>query len=86
MDILKSAGIKAPTLANPWTWATFRSNAKKLTKSSRYGVCWGLRSPTAVTQTMSLNYGGQFFYLEERQVGVQVRPRRTRTSSSRCTT
>jgi ABC-type glycerol-3-phosphate transport system substrate-binding protein len=64
MDILKSAGIKAPTLANPWTWATFRSNAKKLTTSSRYGVCWGLRSPTAVTQTMSLNYGGQFFYLE----------------------
>ena len=64
MDILKSAGIKAPTLANPWTWATFRSNAKKLTNSSRYGVCWGLRSPTAVTQTMSLNYGGQFFYLE----------------------
>ena len=64
MDILKSAGIKAPTLANPWTWATFRSNAKKLTTSSRYGVCWGLRSPTAVTQTMSLNYGGQFFYLK----------------------
>ena len=64
MDILKSAGIKAPTLANPWTWAAFRANAKKLTNSSRYGVCWGLRSPTAVTQTMSLNYGGQFFYLE----------------------
>jgi multiple sugar transport system substrate-binding protein len=64
MDILKSAGIKAPTLSNPWTWSQFRSNAKKLTTSSRYGVCWGLRSPTAVTQTMSLNYGGQFFYLE----------------------
>jgi multiple sugar transport system substrate-binding protein len=64
MDILKSAGIKAPTLANPWTWATFRANAKKLTKSGQYGVCWGLRSPVAAVQTMSLNYGGQFFYLE----------------------
>jgi multiple sugar transport system substrate-binding protein len=64
MDILKSAGIKAPTLDKPWTWAQFRANAKKLTTSSRYGVCWGLRSPTAVTQTMSLNYGGQFFYLK----------------------
>jgi len=64
MDILKSAGIKAPTLQNPWTWAQFRSNAKKLTNSSRYGVCWGLRSPVAAVQTMSLNYGGQFFYLE----------------------
>ncbi|HEY9376272.1 MAG TPA: sugar ABC transporter substrate-binding protein, partial [Jiangellaceae bacterium] len=64
MDILKSAGIKAPTLADPWTWAEFRTNAKKLTNSNRYGVCWGLRSPTAVTQTLSLNYGGHYFYLE----------------------
>lgn len=64
MDILKAAGIKAPTLANPWTWAQFRSVAKRLTTSNRYGVCWGLRSPVAAVQTMSLNYGGQFFYLE----------------------
>ena len=74
MDIFKAAGIKAPTLSDPWTWAEFRSIAKRLTTSSRYGVCWGLRSPTAVVQTMSLNYGGQFFYLEERQVAVRVRP------------
>ena len=64
MDIFKSAGIKAPTLSDPWTWAEFRSISKRLTTSSRYGVCWGLRSPTAVVQTMSLNYGGQFFYLK----------------------
>jgi multiple sugar transport system substrate-binding protein len=64
MDILKQAGIKAPTLGDPWTWAEFRSVAKRLTNSNRFGVCWGLRSPTAVVQTMSLNYGGQFFYLE----------------------
>jgi len=64
MTILKAAGIKAPTLADPWTWPEFRANAKKLTNSSRWGVCWGLRSPVAAVQTMSLNYGGQFFYLE----------------------
>ena len=64
MTILKDAGIKAPTLADPWTWAEFRAIAKKLTNSSRFGVCWGLRSPVAAIQTMSLNYGGQFFYLE----------------------
>jgi multiple sugar transport system substrate-binding protein len=62
MTILKRAGIKAPTLRDPWTWKEFRANAKKLTNSSRYGVCWGLRSPTAAIQTMALNYGGQFFY------------------------
>jgi ABC-type glycerol-3-phosphate transport system substrate-binding protein len=65
MTILKSAGIKAPTLADPWTWAEFRSVAKRLTNTSRYGVCWGLRSPTAAVQTLSLNYGGQFFYLDK---------------------
>ena len=30
MTILKAAGIKAPTLADPWTWAEFRSIAKML--------------------------------------------------------
>lgn len=65
MDILKEAGIKAPTLEKPWTWAQFRSIAKRLTTANRFGVCWGLRSPTATIQTMSLNYGGQFFYLKD---------------------
>jgi multiple sugar transport system substrate-binding protein len=64
MDILKQVGIKAPTAKAPWTWAQFRSVAKRLTTSDRFGVCWGLRSPTATIQTMALNYGGQFFYLE----------------------
>jgi multiple sugar transport system substrate-binding protein len=64
MDIFKQAGIKAPTAKTPWTWAQFRSVAKRLTNSNRFGVCWGLRSPTAAIQTMALNYGGQYFYLE----------------------
>ena len=64
MDILKQAGIKAPTLANPWTWAQFRASGEEAHDTDRYGVCWGLRSPTATIQTMALNYGGQFFYLE----------------------
>jgi ABC-type glycerol-3-phosphate transport system substrate-binding protein len=65
MAILKAAGIKAPTVKKPWTWPQFRSIAKRLTTSDRYGVCWGLRSPTATIQTMALNYGGQFFYLDK---------------------
>jgi len=47
MDILKAAGVKAPTIASPWTWTKFRQVAKQLTKGGNYGVCWGLRSPTA---------------------------------------
>ena len=64
MTILKSAGIKAPTVASPWTWTQFRAAAKKLSTNGNYGVCWGLRSPTALIQTISLNWGGQWNYLE----------------------
>lgn len=64
MSLLKANGIKAPTVAKPWTWAQFRSAAKKLTKNGNYGVCWGLRSPTATIQTLSLNWGGQWNYLQ----------------------
>jgi len=55
MSILKAAGIKAPTVANPWTWARFQAVAKQLSTGGNYGVCWGLRSPTATIQTLSLN-------------------------------
>lgn len=64
MDILKAAGVKAPTIAKPWTWTQFRAVAKKLSTGGNYGVCWGLKSPTATIQTLALNYGGQFMYLE----------------------
>ena len=74
MDQLKAAGIKAPTVQGPWTWDRFRAVAKQLTKDGNYGVCWGLRSPTATIQTISLNWGGQWNYLAEGQVGAQRRP------------
>jgi ABC-type glycerol-3-phosphate transport system substrate-binding protein len=64
MDLLKAAGVKAPTIANPWTWDQFRTIAKKLSTNGNYGVCWGLRSPTATIQTLALNFGGQFNYLQ----------------------
>ena len=43
----------------------FRAAAKKLSTNGNYGVCWGLRSPTATIQTISLNWGGQWNYLEK---------------------
>jgi multiple sugar transport system substrate-binding protein len=64
MTILKNAGIKAPTVAKPWTWAQFQSAARKLTTGGNFGVCWGLRSPTATIQTLSLNWGAQWNYLD----------------------
>jgi len=65
MDQLKAAGIKAPTVRAPWTWDQFRQNAIKLSTNGNFGVCWGLRSPTATIQTLSLNWGGQWNYLDK---------------------
>lgn len=64
MTLLKQAGIKAPTVKQPWTWTQFRQIAKRLTTNGNFGVCWGLRSPTATIQTLSLNWGAQWNYLE----------------------
>jgi multiple sugar transport system substrate-binding protein len=64
MDLLKAAGIKAPTATNPWTWTQFRAAAKKLTSNGNFGVCWGLKSPTATIQTLGLNWGAQWNYLQ----------------------
>ena len=72
MDILKAAGIKAPTVANPWTWTRFQAVAKRLSTGGNFGVCWGLRSPTATIQTLSLNWGGQWTYLENGRWTVKV--------------
>jgi ABC-type glycerol-3-phosphate transport system substrate-binding protein len=74
MDQLKAAGIKAPTVKAPWTWDRFRAVAKQLTKDGNYGVCWGLRSPTALIQTISLNWGGQWNYLEKGKWVLNVGP------------
>ena len=72
MDQLKAAGIKAPTVAKPWTWDQFRSAAKKLTTNGNFGVCWGLRSPTALIQTVGLNWGAQWNYLQKGKWNLQV--------------
>jgi ABC-type glycerol-3-phosphate transport system substrate-binding protein len=72
MTALKAAGVKAPTVAKPWTWAQFQAVAKKLTTGGNYGVCWGLRSPTATIQTVSLNWGGQWNYLEKGRWNLKV--------------
>ncbi len=72
MDLLKAAGIKAPTVASPWTWTRFQAVAKQLSTGGNFGVCWGLRSPTATIQTLSLNWGAQWTYLDNGRWTVKV--------------
>jgi multiple sugar transport system substrate-binding protein len=79
MDVLKAAGVKAPTIASPWTWDRFRAVAKQLSTNGNYGVCWGLRSPTATIQTLSLNWGGQWNYLQKGRWVLNVGPGERKT-------
>jgi ABC-type glycerol-3-phosphate transport system substrate-binding protein len=72
MDQLKAAGIKAPTVAKPWTWDRFRAVSKQLSTNGNFGTCWGLRSPTATIQTLSLNWGGQWNYLDNGRWTLKV--------------
>jgi ABC-type glycerol-3-phosphate transport system substrate-binding protein len=72
MSLLKTAGIKAPTVRSPWTWDQFRAAAKKLTSNGNFGVCWGLKSPTATIQTLGLNWGAQWNYLQGGKWTLQV--------------
>ena len=72
MSLLKAAGIKAPTVRSPWTWDQFRAAAKKLTSNGNFGVCWGLKSPTATIQTLGLNWGAQWNYLQSGKWTLQV--------------
>jgi ABC-type glycerol-3-phosphate transport system substrate-binding protein len=65
VDALKAAGVKLPTVASPWTWAQFRVAAKKLTGNGKFGVGWGLKSPTSVSMSLALNFGGTFFYFDK---------------------
>ena len=72
VDALKAAGVKLPTIQNPWTWAQFRAAAKKLTGDGKFGVGWGLKFPTSVSMSMALNFGGTFFYFEAGHWVVKV--------------
>lgn len=65
VDALKAAGIKLPTLQNPWTWTQFRAASKKLTGNGKFGVGWGLKFPASVGVSMALNFGGTFFYFDK---------------------
>jgi ABC-type glycerol-3-phosphate transport system substrate-binding protein len=59
--LLTKAGVTPPTVSQPWTWDTFRQEARKLTSGQTSGVAWGLKQPVAAVMSLSLNYNGKFF-------------------------
>ncbi len=59
-DALEDAGVEIPT-GDTMTWDEFAEIARATTGDGKYGVAWGLRSPTATVMNMALNFGGTFF-------------------------
>ncbi|NIK58335.1 ABC transporter substrate-binding protein [Kribbella shirazensis] len=57
--LLKQAGITAT--GDALTWDDLAADAKKLTAGGKYGLGWGLKSPTATMLNLGLNFDAKFF-------------------------
>ena len=78
-DAFKAAGIKAPTVAKPWTWDDLQRAAKQLTKDTngdgkpeQYGAAFGLRSGANRILNLSLGFGGDYFAKQNGRDVIQV--------------
>ena len=70
-DALTAAGVDIPT-GDSWSWDDFAAAAKATTTGGKYGVGWGLKSPTATVMSMGLNFGGTFFSGEGDDATISV--------------
>lgn len=57
--LLKQAGIS--TTGESLSWDDLQANAKKLTANGKYGLGWGLKSPTATVLNLGMNFDAAFF-------------------------
>lgn len=57
--LLKQAGVA--TTGDSLSWDDLQANAKKLTAGGKYGLGWGLKSPTATVLNLGMNFDGTFF-------------------------
>lgn len=78
-SLFENAGIKPPTIENPWTWDDLQSAAKKLTRDTngdgiidQYGAALGLRNSANIIMNTSISFGGSFFKKENDQFFVKA--------------
>ncbi|WP_439379861.1 ABC transporter substrate-binding protein [Amycolatopsis lexingtonensis] len=57
---LQQAGVTIPTGAS-MTWDQLREIAKATTKDGKFGLGWGLSSPTAAFVALAPGFGGKYF-------------------------
>jgi ABC-type glycerol-3-phosphate transport system substrate-binding protein len=57
--LLKQAGIS--TAGDSLSWDDLQADAKKLTAGGKFGLGWGLKSPTATVLNLGMNFDAAFF-------------------------
>ncbi len=57
--LLKQAGISAT--GDSLTWDQLQADARKLTTGGKFGLGWGLKSPTATVLNLGMNFDAAFF-------------------------
>jgi ABC-type glycerol-3-phosphate transport system substrate-binding protein len=58
--MLEDAGVEIPT-GETMTWDELREIAKATTNGGKFGLGWGLSSPTATFMSMAPGFGGTYF-------------------------
>jgi multiple sugar transport system substrate-binding protein len=57
--MLKQAGVSAT--GDSLSWDQLQADAKKLTTGGKFGLGWGLKSPTATVLNLGMNFDAAFF-------------------------
>ncbi|HWR84519.1 MAG TPA: sugar ABC transporter substrate-binding protein [Rhodoglobus sp.] len=70
-DLLEQAGVEVPT-GDTMTWDQFQEIAAATTAEGRYGVGWGLGSPTASMMSLGLGFDGGYFEGEGDEASIEV--------------
>ena len=70
-DSFKAAGVTVPT-GKTLSWDDFASIAKKTTGDGKFGLGWGLKSPTATVMNLALGFGGTFFSTKSGETSINV--------------
>ncbi len=70
-DAFEAAGVDVPT-GDELSWDDFAKLATDLTVGGKYGLGWGLKSPTAAVMSLSLGFDGTFFTTEGDETTIDV--------------
>ena len=68
--LLKQAGVS--TTGDSLSWDQLQADAKKLTAGGKYGLGWGLKSPTATVLNLGMNFDAAFFEGTGRDAQVKI--------------